>query len=136
MSETQDCTGEGPLPARLDEDPGSPACSVSEDCGWGNYKRQEGRGWSVSLRQSRKGFKCQAIIDAELPVSPGAAFDILTDPEVKQWRQVKVRGSTQHTRPCDGVSQDPGLPSDLVIYISINAVCSACGCNISYNVAF
>ncbi len=97
MSETQDCTGERPLPGMLDDDPGSPACSVSEDCGWGSYKRQEGPGWSVSLRQSRKGFKCQAIIDAELPVSPRAAYDILTDPEVKQWRQVKVRGSTRHT---------------------------------------
>ena len=45
----------------------------------------------MSLRQSRKGFMCHALIDALLPVSPDAAFSILTDPEVKQWRQVKVR---------------------------------------------
>ena len=74
-------------------DPESPECSVSGECDWGNYKRQEGPGWSVSLRQSRKGFKCQAIADCLLPVSPAAAYDILTDPEVKQWRQVKVRTS-------------------------------------------
>lgn len=83
----------------LGDDPGSPACSSHNDCDWGTYKRQEGPGWSVSLRQSRRGFRCQAIIDAKLPVSPGAAYDILTDPEVKQWRQVKVRDLTQHTRP-------------------------------------
>ena len=121
MSETQDCTGEGPLPGRSDEGPGSPACSVSEDCGWGNYKRQEGPGWSVSLRQSRKGFKCQAIIDAELPVSPGAAFDILTDPEVKQWRQVKVRESTQHKIPLGRNLAVAWSLSDLAIYTSMNA---------------
>lgn len=74
-----------------EENPGSPACSVSSECEWGHCKRQEGPGWSVSLRQSRKGFKCHALIDALLPVSPDAAFSILTDPEVKQWRQVKVR---------------------------------------------
>ena len=78
----------------LGDDPGSPSCSISDDCDWGNYKRQEGPSWSVSLRQSRRGFKCQAIIDAELPVSPRAAYAILTDPEVKQWRQVKVRELT------------------------------------------
>ena len=74
-------------------DPESPGCSVSEEYDWGKYKRQEGPGWSVSLRQSRKGFKCQAIADCLLPVSPAAGYDILTDPEVKQWRQVKVRTS-------------------------------------------
>lgn len=30
------------------------------------------------------------MIDAVLPLSPDEAFDLLTDPEVKQWRQVKV----------------------------------------------
>ena len=74
-------------------DPESPRCSVSEEYDWGKYKRQEGPGWPVSLRQSRKGFKCQAIADCLLPVSPAAGYDILTDPEVKQWRQVKVRTS-------------------------------------------
>ena len=42
------------------------------------------------LRQSRKGFKCHAIIDALLPVNPDAAYDILIEPEIKQWRGVKV----------------------------------------------
>ena len=83
----------GPLIAIQEEEPASPACSVSSDCDWGPYKRSEGQGWSVVLRQSRKGFKCHAIIDALLPVSPGTAYDILIDPEIKQWRGVKVRVS-------------------------------------------
>ncbi|CAL8465027.1 g4562 [Coccomyxa elongata] len=33
--------------------------------------------------------RCNAVIDAVLPLSPDEAFDLLTDPEVKQWRQVK-----------------------------------------------
>ena len=80
-----------PLSAIHEEEPASPACSVSNDCDWGPYKRSEGQGWSVVLRQSRKGFKCHAIIDVLLPVSPSAAYDMLIDPEIKQWRGVKVR---------------------------------------------
>ena len=93
MCETQECTGVEPLGTVQEADPESPGCSVSGECDWGNYKRQEGPDWSVSLRQSRKGFKCHAIADCLLPVSPAAGYDILTDPEVKQWRQVKVRTS-------------------------------------------
>lgn len=98
MCHAQECIGVEPLSPIQENDPESPACSVADDCDWGKYKRQEGPGWSVSLRQSRKGFKCQASIDALLSVGPDVAFDILTDPEVKQWRQVKVRDpSRPHT---------------------------------------
>ena len=90
MCEAQQGAGVVPLRAIQEEEPASPACSVSSDCEWGPYKRSEGQGWSVVLRQSRRGFKCHAIIDALLPVSPSAAYDILIDPEIKQWRGVKV----------------------------------------------
>ena len=46
----------------------------------------------MRIRQSKKGFRCQALADVVLPLTPSQAFDLLTDPEVKQWRQVKVRG--------------------------------------------
>ena len=90
MCETQQGAGVGALNAIQEQEPASPACSVTNDSDWGPYKRSEGQGWSVVMRQSRKGFKCHAIIDALLPVNPGAAYDILIDPEIKQWRGVKV----------------------------------------------
>jgi hypothetical protein len=74
----------------LDEQPDSPACSTKDACSYGGFKCIRGEDWSVSMRQTRKGFRCNAVIDAILPVSPDRAFDLLTDPEVKQWRQVKV----------------------------------------------
>lgn len=79
------------LPASVEEEhPESPTCSSSGAISFGSFKTLQGDGWTVSIRQSRKGFRCNAVIDAVLPLSPDEAFDLLTDPEVKQWRQVKV----------------------------------------------
>lgn len=73
-----------------EQQPESPVCSTGDQCSYGGFKAIQGEGWSVKIRQTRKGFRCNAMIDAELPISPDQAFDLLTDPEVKQWRQVKV----------------------------------------------
>lgn len=81
----------GSFPEQLeDEQPESPTCSTVDGVTYGSFKTLRGDGWTVSIRQSRRGFKCNAVIDAVLPLSPDQAFDLLIDPEVKQWRQVKV----------------------------------------------
>lgn len=79
------------LPAPVEEEqPDSPTCSTTGTISFGAFKTLKGDGWAVSIRQSRKGFRCNAVIDAVLPLSPDQAFDLLVDPEVKEWRQVKV----------------------------------------------
>ena len=78
-------------PASVEEEqPESPTCSTTGNICFGAFKTLKGDGWTVSIRQSRKGFRCNAVIDAVLPLSPDQAFDLLIDPEVKEWRQVKV----------------------------------------------
>ncbi|KAK9917819.1 hypothetical protein WJX75_008608 [Coccomyxa subellipsoidea] len=72
-----------------EEQPDSPTCSTIGTISFGAFKTLKGDGWAVSIRQSRKGFRCNAVIDAVLPLSPDQAFDLLVDPEVKEWRQVK-----------------------------------------------
>ncbi len=79
------------LPASVEEEqPESPTCSTTGASCFGVFKTLKGDGWTVSIRQSRKGFRCNAVIDAVLPLSPDEVFDLLIDPEVKEWRQVKV----------------------------------------------
>ncbi|EIE20499.1 hypothetical protein COCSUDRAFT_48533 [Coccomyxa subellipsoidea C-169] len=78
------------LPAPVEEEqPESPTCSTTGAICFGVFKTLKGDGWTVSIRQSRKGFRCNAVIDAVLPLSPDEVFDLLIDPEVKEWRQVK-----------------------------------------------
>ena len=87
----QPCAAPAVLGSDLaDEQPESPTCAGNCETGFGPYKACVGEGWSVRIRQSKRGFRSQALIDCVLPIAPDQAYDLLTDPEVKEWRQVKV----------------------------------------------
>ena len=93
MAGMQPCAAPKFLGSHLaDEQPESPTCAGSSEILYGPYKASAGEGWSVRIRQSKRGFRSQASIDCVLPIAPDQAYDLLTDPEVKEWRQVKVKG--------------------------------------------
>ncbi len=60
------------------------------DVQYGSFKTVQGADWSVSMRQSKRGFHCHALVQARLCLPPDQAFEMLIDPVMKPWRHVKV----------------------------------------------